>query len=225
MITIVYCNGNTKNNGFQISNYPAEKQLYQMNAEIMSILRNLIQRLMQYERCVHKLSLSFCLGIYIAFSPFVGFHTAMVFLFAWLFALNFTVMLSVSMTVNNPWTMVPVYGAGHWVGDWLLSWFGADHYEWNPSWIQSINAWAHATIGLTGFSFWAFMIGGNLLGISLSVLAYPMIKKLLSQIKEKSSKKVRAAVNKSKAIAYSFASKAKPALKAIKTRVRRKKEA
>ena len=44
-------------------------------------LQRVLSRIIHYERCLHKLSLSFCLGVYIAFSPFVGFHTAMVFLF------------------------------------------------------------------------------------------------------------------------------------------------
>lgn len=187
------------------------------------MIRSILNRLLSYERCMHRLALSACMGIYIAFCPFVGLHTAMVFLFAWLFALNFAVMLSVSMTVNNPWTMIPVYGAGHVVGDWLLSWFGVDHYDWNPSWIQSMNEWAHAKVGLNGFSFWAFMLGGNLLGIALSFLAYPMIKRALSYVTLNSKKKVKAVVVKSKEVAHHFADKAKPVMKAVAKRVQRKK--
>lgn len=179
----------------------------------------ILTRFLSYEQCVDRLTLSFCMGIYIAFCPFVGFHTALVFLFAWLFALNFAVMLSVSMLVNNPWTMVPVYGAGHLFGDWVLSLFGINHYEWNPSWITSLNAWAHQAIGLHGFSFWAFMIGGNILGVALGAMCYPVIKPFFAALKQRGKEKMRKTVAQSKRAAQKFARKAKPILKRVKARV------
>ena len=185
--------------------------------------KRIITRLLSYERCLHTLTLSCCMGIYIAFCPFVGFHTALVFLFAWLFALNFAVMLSVSMLVNNPWTMVPVYGAGHLFGGWILSLFGINHYAWNPSWIARLNEWAHQAIGLKGFSFWAFMIGGNILGIGLSIMCYPMIKRLFVFVKERSAQKVRQTVTQSKRAAKRLAGKARPLLNRVKERVNTKK--
>ncbi len=188
-------------------------------------IKGIFTRLLSYERCLHRLTLSCCMGIYIAFCPFVGFHTALVFLFAWLFALNFAVMLSVSMLVNNPWTMVPVYGAGHMFGDWMLSLCGLDHYEWNPSWITSLNEWAHQAIGLKGFSFWAFMIGGNILGIGLGVMCYPIIKRLFALVKERGKKKMMHTVAQSKKAAQHLALKAQPLIKRVKERVKSKKTA
>lgn len=181
--------------------------------------RKLLARLISYERCMHTLTLSCCMGIYIAFSPFVGLHTAMVFLFSWIFALNFAVMLAVSMFINNPWTMMPVYGAGHFFGDQILSWWGVDHYEWNPSWIISANSWIKSHIGFGGISFWAFMIGGNILGIGLSLGCYPMIKRLLSAAKAHGKKRVAQTVIRSKRAVKKLAAKAKPLLNKVKQRV------
>ncbi len=195
-----------------------------MDTGINNWAERILIRLLGYEQCVDRLALSFCMGIYIAFCPFVGFHTALVFLFAWIFALNFAVMLSVSMFVNNPWTMVPVYGAGHWFGDWMLSWCGINHYEWNPSWITSLNSWAHEAIGLRGFSFWAFMIGGNILGIALGVMCYPMIKRLFVVIKERGKKKVKQTVLRSKKAAHNLARKAKPLIARVKQRVKKSEQ-
>ncbi|EKD48985.1 MAG: hypothetical protein ACD_64C00047G0003 [uncultured bacterium] len=185
---------------------------------------HILTRLLRYEQCVDRLTLSFCMGIYIAFCPFVGFHTALVFLFAWLFALNFAVMLSVSMLVNNPWTMVPVYGAGHMFGDWVLSLLGVDHYEWNPSWIISLNNWAHAAIGLQGFSFWAFMIGGNSLGIAFGILCYPMMKRFFIALKQRGATKMKATMAHSKRAAQRFARKAQPIITRVKARVTQRKK-
>ncbi len=183
----------------------------------------LFSRFLRYEQCVDRLTLSFCMGVYIAFCPFVGFHTALVFLFAWLFALNFAVMLSVSMLVNNPWTMVPVYGAGHVFGDWVLSFFGMDHYEWNPSWITSLNSWARESIGLHGFSFWAFMIGGNILGVAFGALCYPLIKPFFIALKQRGAQKVKQTMDQSKRAAKRLAQKAQPIIKRVKARVKQKR--
>jgi uncharacterized protein (DUF2062 family) len=190
-----------------------------MITTIFAYARHIAIKLLAYERCIHRLTLSCCIGIYIAFSPFVGLHTAMVFLFSWLFALNFAVILLVSMGINNPWTMMPVYGAGHFFGDRVLTWIGVNHYAWNPSWIESANQWIKGYIGLGGISFWAFMIGGNILGVGLSILCYPMIKRMLSAFKAQGKKRVKQTVVCSKRVAKKLAAQAKPLLHKVKQKV------
>ena len=174
-------------------------------------IKKFIKRFIAYERCAHKLALSCCLGIYIAFSPFFGFHTAMVFFLSWLFALNCAVMMGVSMLVNNPWTMMPVYGAGYAFGDWLLKLFGVDH-TYNPAWVTSCNLWLNTHIGLPGISFWAFLIGGNIVGICLALVGYPFIKRYAHLMHQKSKQKVKRTF---KAARRAMA-KAKPVLQKIK---------
>ena len=128
------------------------------------------------ERCPRRLAFSVSLAVFIAFSPFVGFHTAMVFLFSWLFALNAAVLLTISMLINNPWTMVPIYAADHIVGDQLFYLCGINGMELNPDWVDSLNAWISHYTGLSGISFWAFLVGGNLLSIVLALIIYPIIR-------------------------------------------------
>ena len=98
---------------------------YNNENDMITWIKKIFTRLLQYEQCVATFTLSCCMGIYIAFCPFVGFHTAMVFVFSWLFALNVSVVLAVSVLINNPWTMLPVYGFSYFCGDWILSWLGA----------------------------------------------------------------------------------------------------
>lgn len=107
---------------------------------------------------------SCCLGAYIAFSPFIGLHTVMVFLFTWLFRLNFAVTLAFSLLINNPWTMVPVYGADYLFGEFLFYLMGINSRAWNPGWVELLNTKVNSFIPIPGLSFWSFMIGGNLLG-------------------------------------------------------------
>lgn len=161
-------------------------------------------KLIAYEQCADRFTLSACMGIYIAFSPFFGLHTAMVFLLSWCFALNVAIVLTVSMLVNNPWTMIPVYGSGYMFGEWVVSLFGITTRD-NPAWMQACNEWISHYTGLSGISFWGFLIGGNILGIGLSILAYPFIKKYAIFLKDKGAQQAkitfvaaRKAVNKAK---------------------------
>ena len=170
-------------------------------------IKRVFARLLQYERCVQTFTLSCCVGIFIAFSPFVGFHTAMVFLFSWLFALNFSVVLAASIMINNPWSMAPVYGLSYLCGDWILSFFGVNHYAWNPSWVSKGNEFLSNYVSFSGFSFWAFMVGGNLLGIGFALLAYPIIKSVATAMVA-SRAKVANTVRKSKEMVRSMKTKA-----------------
>lgn len=143
--------------------------------------KNFLKKLMQQERSPEKLALSFCVGNYIAFSPFPFFHTVMVFLFSWLFKLNLGVTFATSCFINNPWTMIPVYGADYALGYWLVyKVFNLNIYHYNPWWMYSINNLCEGTLGIAKPCIWSFLIGGNLLGIGLSLLLYPIMKKVFA---------------------------------------------
>lgn len=138
-------------------------------------IKQFVYHLALKERSPHKLALSCCLGIYIAFSPYVGFHTILIFLLSWLFALNPVVTFTSSYIFNNPWTMVPLYLADYLFGKWFLCYIGIDAMAINPSWMSWINEPLQHYTGISGISFWAFMVGGNLLGIIFSVILYPVL--------------------------------------------------
>lgn len=148
---------------------------------MIATLTKKLKQMILIERSPRKAALSFALGVFIAFSPFVGFHTAMVFLFAWLFALNAALLFAVSILLNNPWTMVPIYATGHVVGDHIFYWLGIDAMYMNPSWVSSINNFITRHTGMSGISFWAFMIGGHLLGLLLSIVVYFVVHHIVSQ--------------------------------------------
>jgi len=133
--------------------------------------------LVKQEHCAHKFALSFCIGVYIAFSPFIGLHTVMVFLFSWFFTLNTAIMFAVSLSINNPWTMIPVYGVGYVVGEWLFKLVGIDSVYWNPWWYNLLLKTSHYYANI---SLWPFLIGGNLLGLGIGSLLYPLMRHVFS---------------------------------------------
>lgn len=156
-----------------------------VNKLIVKPIRSLFERLILKERKPKVLAVSVCMGIYIAFCPFVGFHTALVFLTAWLFSLNFAATLAASVFVNNPWTMVPIYSVDYVFGNWIFKLFGVNPLSFNPLWMDKFNHIVFQYTGVSGISFWSFMIGGNLLGVLISVILYPVVKSALERISER----------------------------------------
>jgi len=140
-------------------------------------LKKFLMGLVLNERSPQKLARAFCLGVYIAFSPFPGFHTAMVFALSWVFGLNVAVVLASSYLINNPWTMIPVYMADYIFGNWLCcTLLGTNMIDFNPVWMNSLAQWLCIKTGIAHVSLASFLIGGNLLGIGLAVLLYPIMR-------------------------------------------------
>ncbi len=143
-------------------------------------LRSLGQRLIIQEQSPHKLALTCALGVFIGISPLIGLHTVMTFLFAWLFSLNVAALFAVSVIINNPWTMVPVYSVDHLFGTWLFRFLYIDYVQYDPVWLESCNVFLKNHTGISGLSLTAFLIGGNILAIGISVIVYPIAKRLFA---------------------------------------------
>lgn len=78
-------------------------------------LRDRIRELMKLDDPPHRLAFAFGLGVFIAFSPWLGLHILSAIFFAWLFRVSKFVVLTASF-VNNPWTIVPMYAFCLWFG-------------------------------------------------------------------------------------------------------------
>lgn len=139
-------------------------------------LKNLLLRCFLYESSPHKLAASCALAVYISFNPFFGFHTIMAIGLGFFLRLNIPLILAVGNAINNPLTMVPVYMSGYVLGYWLLhSLWGLPVIGSNPLWMQSVNSFLQVKLGITNISFWAFMLGGNVLGVVLGMICYVVL--------------------------------------------------
>jgi uncharacterized protein (DUF2062 family) len=149
----------------------------------MQRFTDMLTKLVLHERSASKLTLSFCAGVYIAFSPFIALHTVMCIAVSWFFSLNFLVTLIVSNLVNNPWTMVPVYASDYLLGDWLLhTVFGLNTAQYNPAWMNWCNMYLTKYVNCQAFSLTAFLVGGNLLGVVAACVAYPIVKPIFKRL-------------------------------------------
>lgn len=129
--------------------------------------KNFIDKALHNGSTPKILTRSFCFGIFIAFSPFPGLHTVIVFVLAYLFNFHLPTLLLVA-SINNPWTAAPFYMADYFFGHWLLhSVFGT-----HPTLVVTLpKVFGSGTICL-----WSFLVGGIVLGLAGALIFWPITK-------------------------------------------------
>jgi uncharacterized protein (DUF2062 family) len=131
----------------------------------------------------HELALAFAVGIYVAFFPLPATHTVIIFLIYWLTGLNFPILF-ITASINNPWTAVPFYSMDYFFGYWVVH----DLLGLSPAWSISLEK----LLGSGKICLWSFIIGGNLLGVSLALFFYPVMYRVFKKLaKQNSSSEVR----------------------------------
>ncbi len=85
----------------------------------MAFFRDKFRAIFQIKETPHKISLAFAFGVFMGISPFLGLHYIGGIGLAWLFRLNKLVAF-VGISVNNPWTMVPICSAAALIGAKVL---------------------------------------------------------------------------------------------------------
>jgi uncharacterized protein (DUF2062 family) len=81
----------------------------------MTYFKDKFKSIFKVKEPTHRIALAFALGVFVGISPFLGLHYVGAFFLAWLFRLNRLVAL-VGVSVNNPWTIVPISTSSVWIG-------------------------------------------------------------------------------------------------------------
>ncbi len=85
----------------------------------MAYFRDKFRAIFQVEETPHQIAIAFALGVFMGISPLLGLHYIGAFMLAWLFRLN-KLVVAIGVTVNNPWTIIPICSFCAWVGAKLL---------------------------------------------------------------------------------------------------------
>jgi uncharacterized protein len=151
--------------------------------------RNLIGKLLHLNDTPKRIALAFAIGVFIGFSPPTGLHAALALVLAWIIGLNKVIMV-LGTFVNNPWTLVPIYGSCLWIGlhlygehrippmDWSSVMPGnlIHHFEdagaQGESLLAALTSTAVYFIGQFRSYFVPFLIGTIVLGLVASIAAY-----------------------------------------------------
>jgi uncharacterized protein (DUF2062 family) len=141
-------------------------------------IRQVLQILLHLEDTPHRTALAFGIGVWIAFFPLWGIHTAMALGIGVLFRLN-RAALMLGAWINNPWTMAPLYTAGTALGCALVG--------TSPAGFHDIDWGLHGTAFLgTLFSvlkpyLWPFILGNTVLGVLVGSVAYVVLRRILER--------------------------------------------
>lgn len=120
---------------------------------------------------------SFCLGFSIAWSPLLGLHTIMVFLFCVLFRRLHRPLMIMAMLLNNPWTMVPMATASTWVGNLVrgrLLHGNLGHVRWHEIGWRSFMTWNGFEAMTTMLSpvLKSYLLGGTICALLALPIGY-----------------------------------------------------
>lgn len=143
----------------------------------MAYIKGLVKKLLHIEDTPERTALAYAVGIFLGFSPFLGFHTLFGLAIAFLFGLN-RVAILLGVWTNTPWWIVPFYMVATWVGMWVTGFW----IEWTTlkeifqlgterGWMNS-NLWERIT-SPWGFLL-SFLTGSLILCTLLGVVAYPL---------------------------------------------------
>lgn len=127
--------------------------------------RDRIKSIFKLEDSPKRIASAFSLGIFIAFSPAIGLHTISCFFFAWLFRLNKLVVFTAAF-INNPWTIVPMYGFCLWLGVKIT---GSEITTPQIAWNELTAASAYLILKPY---FWSFIAGTLVVGVAAAIISY-----------------------------------------------------
>jgi uncharacterized protein (DUF2062 family) len=153
------------------------------------------RRLLALDDPPERTALAFSIGVFIAFSPFLGLHTIMATLVAVLFRFN-KIAVYTGTFINNPFlTLVPIIIASYAIGAFVLG---------RPLKISDaglallrdphlLTAAYYRQLFDEGWDIvWPFTIGGIVLSVVCSLIAYPVTSSLLRARQRAKEEKIAA---------------------------------
>jgi uncharacterized protein len=143
----------------------------------MSWLRRTGHILLSVEDSPNRVAVAFALGVFIAFFPLLGIHTALAIALALAFRLNRVAILA-GAWVNNPWTLAPMYTAGTLLGCFALgvspaSLAGIDWSLHGRAFYASLVGGFRPLLG-------PFIVGNLVLGVGAAALSFIVLRSILA---------------------------------------------
>lgn len=146
------------------------------------MFRSTFRRLLALDDPPERTALAFSLGVFVAFSPFLGLHTILATLIAFLFRFNKVAVYSGTF-INNPFfTLVPIIIASYAIGAFILGrplripQAGVELLR-HPHPLTA--SYYHQIFQESWDIVWPFSIGAMTLSVVCSLIAYPVTFSLL----------------------------------------------
>lgn len=155
------------------------------------MFRAAFRRLLAIDDPPERTALAFSIGVFIAFSPFLGLHTIIATIVAFVFRFN-KVAIYAGTFINNPiFTLVPIIIVSYAVGALLMGQsvkipsegvellknpriFSGDYYR--QIFVQSWNI------------VWPFSVGATVLSVVCSLVSYPLTLRALRAYRSRNAR-------------------------------------
>lgn len=138
-----------------------------------------IYRVLHVDDTPHRIALGVAVGIFITWTPSIGFQMLLTVAISTLLRANKFVGVPF-VWISNPLTLIPIYGPNFLLGSWLL---GGDYsydrfadslakaVSFGGTWWEKTQSWWEATIHF----FWPLWIGSLINGLVLGAITYVLI--------------------------------------------------
>jgi uncharacterized protein (DUF2062 family) len=150
-----------------------------------------IRRLLAIDDPPERTALAFSIGVFITFSPFLGLHTIIATVIAFLFRLNKIAIYS-GTYINNPFTLVPIIVVSYAIGAFLLG--RPPHIP--PEGMELLKdphpltgSYYRQLFTSSWYLVEPFAIGGTLLSVVCSLVSYPLTLRWLRAHRRKKALK------------------------------------
>ena len=152
------------------------------------MFRSTFRRLLALDDPPERTALAFAIGVFIAFSPFLGLHTIMATAVAFLFRFN-KVAIYAGTFINNPFfTLVPIIIASYAIGAFLLGRplrIPAEGIELLQDPHLLTGDYYRKLFRESWNIVWPFTIGATFLSVVCSAIAYPVTSALLRKHRQR----------------------------------------
>ena len=146
------------------------------------MFRAAFRRLLAIDDPPERTALAFSIGVFIAFSPFLGLHTVAATLVAFLFRFNKIAIYSGTFINNPPLTLIPIIALSYAVGALVLG-MPLSIPEEGVELLSKPQLFTGAYYRRLFAQSWhivkPFIVGGMILSVVCSVAAYPLTLRLL----------------------------------------------
>jgi uncharacterized protein (DUF2062 family) len=142
-----------------------------------ALVRRWLDTLLHVDDTPERTAAAFALGVFFGFSPFLGFHTVLAILIAFLFDMNRVAVL-LGVYSNLPWIIAPYYALVTMAGGRLIGYKVPIGFKAQISSLFEVSAFHgefwRQLITILKPLLWPYAIGSMIGALVLATMAYPL---------------------------------------------------
>jgi uncharacterized protein (DUF2062 family) len=142
-----------------------------------ALIRRWLDTLLHVADTPERTAAAFAMGVFFGFSPFLGFHTVLAIIVAFLFNLNRVAAL-LGVYSNLPWIIAPYYAIVTMIGAKIIGHAPPEGFKAQLSALFELSVFHgefwHQLITILKPLLWPYTVGSLLGAIVMAVIAYPL---------------------------------------------------